>query len=136
MFSPEGFVLISCAVLLVVQPGHGSEIIGGKEVKPHSLPYMALLETAAKETENVKCHPLESPKTEPNWNQLSDCWMGADKLVDRKECSKYFSPITEAMICAGSKNVGTYKGDSGGPLLCNKALVGSPPSVVDVAGPP
>lgn len=24
--------------------GHGSEIIGGKEVKPHSLPFMALLE--------------------------------------------------------------------------------------------
>ncbi|XP_056888299.1 granzyme K-like [Takifugu flavidus] len=39
MFSPEGFVLISCAVLLVVQPGHGSEIIGGKEV----MPYMALV---------------------------------------------------------------------------------------------
>eukprot|EP00066_Takifugu_rubripes_P024854 XP_011614120.1 PREDICTED: granzyme K-like [Takifugu rubripes] len=43
MFSPEGFVLISCTVLLVVQPGHGSEIIGGKEVKPHSMPYMALV---------------------------------------------------------------------------------------------
>ncbi|XP_029366772.1 granzyme A-like [Echeneis naucrates] len=29
--------------LLIVQSIHGSEIIGGKEVAPHSLPYMALL---------------------------------------------------------------------------------------------
>uniref|UniRef100_H2RN39 trypsin n=1 Tax=Takifugu rubripes TaxID=31033 RepID=H2RN39_TAKRU len=26
--------------------GHGSEIIGGKEVKPHSMPYMALVRNA------------------------------------------------------------------------------------------
>ncbi|XP_026198936.1 granzyme A-like isoform X3 [Anabas testudineus] len=34
---------ISCAVLLIVQTSDGSEIIGGKEVKPHSMPFMALL---------------------------------------------------------------------------------------------
>ncbi|XP_042076687.1 granzyme A-like [Haplochromis burtoni] len=37
-------VLISCVVLLIVQSSDGSEIIGGNEVKPHSLPFMALLE--------------------------------------------------------------------------------------------
>uniref|UniRef100_A0A3Q4FX91 Peptidase S1 domain-containing protein n=1 Tax=Neolamprologus brichardi TaxID=32507 RepID=A0A3Q4FX91_NEOBR len=31
-----------CFFLLLIC--HGSEIIGGKEVKPHSLPFMALLE--------------------------------------------------------------------------------------------
>uniref|UniRef100_UPI0037E95D50 granzyme A-like n=1 Tax=Semicossyphus pulcher TaxID=241346 RepID=UPI0037E95D50 len=36
-------VFICCMVLFVVQPSHGSEIINGKEVKPHSLPFMALL---------------------------------------------------------------------------------------------
>ncbi|KAM9743293.1 granzyme A-like [Menidia menidia] len=36
---------ICCVILLVVNPGHGSEIINGKEVKKHSLPFMALLET-------------------------------------------------------------------------------------------
>ncbi|KAM4575809.1 granzyme A-like [Odontesthes bonariensis] len=36
---------ISCAILLVVNSSHGSEIINGKEVKKHSLPFMALLET-------------------------------------------------------------------------------------------
>ncbi|TWW60311.1 granzyme K-like [Takifugu flavidus] len=216
MFSLEGFVLISCTVLLVVQPGHGSEIIGGKEVKPHSLPYMALvtnttnicggtlinpkwvltaahcekmttvalgghsirkkqswqvfrvthsipypaykveneilindlrmlkLETAAKQTKNVTYLPLESPKREPKtgsscltagwgWTavaveEISDVLMSVNvTVVDRMECSKYYSSnpvITKAMICAGSENKGAYRGDSGGPLLCNGALVG------------
>ncbi|XP_053276133.1 granzyme K [Pleuronectes platessa] len=37
--------LFSCMVLLIVHSCDGSEIINGKEVKPHSLPYMALLES-------------------------------------------------------------------------------------------
>ncbi|XP_034450826.1 granzyme A-like isoform X1 [Hippoglossus hippoglossus] len=37
--------LLSCMVLLIVHSSDGSEIINGKEVKPHSLPYMALLQT-------------------------------------------------------------------------------------------
>ncbi|KAM6944641.1 granzyme A-like [Lycodopsis pacificus] len=46
MFRPRDFtVFISCAVLLIVPSSHGSEIIGGKEVKPHSLPFMALMKT-------------------------------------------------------------------------------------------
>ncbi|XP_053267273.1 granzyme K [Pleuronectes platessa] len=36
--------LFSCMVLLIVVSSDGSEIIDGKEVKPHSLPYMALLQ--------------------------------------------------------------------------------------------
>ncbi|KAM7017559.1 granzyme A-like [Tautogolabrus adspersus] len=40
----RGFIVcICCMVLLVVQSGHGSEIIDGKEVAPHSLPFMALM---------------------------------------------------------------------------------------------
>ncbi|TWW60310.1 Granzyme A [Takifugu flavidus] len=58
MFSPEGFVLISCAVLLVVQPGHGSEIIGGKEVKPHSMPYMALVVDRMKCSKYYSSNPV------------------------------------------------------------------------------
>ncbi|KAL3975522.1 F-box protein 30 [Sarotherodon galilaeus] len=37
-------VFISCVVLFIVQSSDGAEIIGGNEVKPHSLPFMALLE--------------------------------------------------------------------------------------------
>ncbi|XP_026198937.1 granzyme A-like [Anabas testudineus] len=44
MFCPTDFTaLISCTVLLMVQTSDGSEIIDGKEVKPHSMPFMALL---------------------------------------------------------------------------------------------
>ncbi|XP_037634983.1 granzyme A-like [Sebastes umbrosus] len=42
MFCPG--VVICCVVLLIVQSSHGAEIIGGKEVEPHSLPYMARMD--------------------------------------------------------------------------------------------
>ncbi|KAA8592624.1 granzyme A [Etheostoma spectabile] len=46
MFFPrKSTVFIACVVLLIVQSSHGSEIIGGKEVKRHSLPFMALMES-------------------------------------------------------------------------------------------
>ncbi|XP_068559728.1 granzyme A-like [Cebidichthys violaceus] len=38
-------VCVCCAVLLIVQSTHGSEIIGGKEVEPHSLPFMAQMKS-------------------------------------------------------------------------------------------
>ncbi|XP_026198931.1 granzyme A-like [Anabas testudineus] len=45
MFCPTGFTaFLSCTVLLIVQTSDGSEIIDGKEVEPHSMPFMALLE--------------------------------------------------------------------------------------------
>ncbi|CAN9512988.1 unnamed protein product [Ophioblennius macclurei] len=44
MFSLKSFTLLmTCVVYLTVDSSHGSQIIGGKEVKPHSLPYMVLL---------------------------------------------------------------------------------------------
>uniref|UniRef100_A0A674M9E2 Peptidase S1 domain-containing protein n=1 Tax=Takifugu rubripes TaxID=31033 RepID=A0A674M9E2_TAKRU len=33
----------TCQSTVAAVPRHGSEIIGGKEVKPHSMPYMALV---------------------------------------------------------------------------------------------
>lgn len=44
MFCLRFFTLFISCILLIVQSSHGSEIIGGKEVTPHSLPFMALLE--------------------------------------------------------------------------------------------
>ncbi|KAK5870891.1 hypothetical protein PBY51_003799 [Eleginops maclovinus] len=45
MLCPRDYLIcISCVVVLIVQSCHGSEIIGGKEVTPHSLPFMALME--------------------------------------------------------------------------------------------
>ncbi|XP_034548479.1 granzyme A-like [Notolabrus celidotus] len=37
------FIFICCMVLFTALPSHGSEIINGQEVAPHSLPFMALL---------------------------------------------------------------------------------------------
>ncbi|XP_023199078.1 granzyme A-like [Xiphophorus maculatus] len=46
MLSLRGFVaFISCVVFFSFNSSYGSEIIDGNEVKPHSLPYMALLES-------------------------------------------------------------------------------------------
>uniref|UniRef100_A0A3Q2NYQ1 Granzyme A n=1 Tax=Fundulus heteroclitus TaxID=8078 RepID=A0A3Q2NYQ1_FUNHE len=46
MFSLRGFVaFIPCVFFLFVNSGYGSEIIDGEEVKPHSLPFMALLQS-------------------------------------------------------------------------------------------
>ncbi|XP_041644047.1 granzyme A-like [Cheilinus undulatus] len=39
----RGFTVFVCCVVLFVKPSHGSEIIEGEEVTPHSLPFMALL---------------------------------------------------------------------------------------------
>ncbi|XP_051278547.1 granzyme K [Dicentrarchus labrax] len=39
----DSVVSIYCVVLLIVQSSHSAEIIGGREVDPHSLPFMALL---------------------------------------------------------------------------------------------
>ncbi|XP_070820004.1 granzyme A-like [Chaetodon trifascialis] len=48
MFSLRDFITcVFCTVLLTVQSSQGSEIIDGKEVQPHSLPFMALLENKA-----------------------------------------------------------------------------------------
>lgn len=36
-------VFLSCMVFIIVRPSCGADIIDGKEVQPHSMPYMALL---------------------------------------------------------------------------------------------
>ncbi|XP_031601852.2 granzyme K-like [Oreochromis aureus] len=50
-------LLISCVLLFNIQPGRGSEIINGKEVKPHSLPYMAYVRSEKSWCGGTLIHP-------------------------------------------------------------------------------
>ncbi|CAN9512987.1 unnamed protein product [Ophioblennius macclurei] len=50
-------VFVSCLTVLVVHSSHASEIIGGEEVKPHSMPFMALLENSKPSCGGVLINP-------------------------------------------------------------------------------
>ncbi|XP_054629711.1 granzyme A-like [Dunckerocampus dactyliophorus] len=58
MFSPaylSGF--LSAVALLIATPNDAAEIIGGSEVRPHSLPFMALLESKNPKCGGTLIHP-------------------------------------------------------------------------------
>ncbi|XP_063344905.1 granzyme A-like [Pelmatolapia mariae] len=50
-------VFVSCMFLFIIQPGHGSEIVGGKEVEPHSLPFMARVKSDRSSCGGTLIHP-------------------------------------------------------------------------------
>uniref|UniRef100_A0A3Q1FUW5 trypsin n=1 Tax=Acanthochromis polyacanthus TaxID=80966 RepID=A0A3Q1FUW5_9TELE len=107
------------------------------------------LDKPVKETKTVKCLKLGRTVKEPTagssclvagWGktnniakQMSDVLRSVNvTVIDRMKCNSpdYYNlkpVITSSMICAGSdgkNNADTCGGDSGGPLLCNGALVG------------
>ncbi|KAM9392981.1 granzyme A-like [Pholidichthys leucotaenia] len=108
------------------------------------------LDKQVKETKTVKYFKLDKPIKEPaagsscqvagwGWtknkaNKMSDVLMKASvTVIDRAKCNspEYYNlkpVITSSMICAtgsnSKKTADTCYGDSGGPLLCNNAVVG------------
>ncbi|KAM8866041.1 mast cell protease 4-like [Synchiropus picturatus] len=129
----------------VIHPGYNESV--------HSNDLMLLqLQSPVKETKAVKCVDFNAMIKKPpkipragktclvaGWGRTgydeepSDALRSANvKVIDLKTCNSAdyynrFPAINKDVICAGSgrkKEIGVWKGDSGGPLMCDNMLVG------------